>query len=127
MEYIQTTLAEVRPQRDAMLAWIYEERREYGRTRGLESYRLVAAFVDALECVVARDCKGARRAFARWELFAERLLDKQLFDDSHNTVAVSMSTGETRRGVDGCTFTLGEMVREHRAILVDAMDMCADA
>ena len=112
-------LDELRTQRDAMLRYM-EAHKVNGRLPGLLSYRLMHSLVECLEACERGDAQAARRSFQRWETLANQMLEAQLFAEpwAH---AVSMSTGDTANGVDGCTVHMSEMIKQQREVLVAGM------
>ena len=84
----------------------------HGRMPGMTSYRLMHAFVETLEAYHDRNLQAARASTARWQAIATQMLDAQLFGET-STVAISISApGHAVHGTDGCTFHLGEMIKQ---------------
>jgi hypothetical protein len=125
MEELRSVLDEVRPQRDQMLQYLRTNLKNHGRMP-VDSYRLVHAFIETLEALESRDLPAARMTMKRWEAIANAMLDRQLFSDAPNTVAISMSNPEqTISGADGATLQLSQMIRHHRAILLEGVELLA--
>ena len=107
-------LDEMRACRSRMLAYMQEEHRVHGRMPGMASYRLMHAFVETLEAYHDRNLPVAHTSTAKWQAIANQMLDAQLFGDT-STVAISISApGHAVHGTDGCTFHLGEMIKQQK-------------
>ena len=111
-------LNNIRSQREQMLAYMQTHMKAHGRMP-VDSYCLVHAFVEVLEAI--QNQAPTSLLLKRWEAVANKMLDIQLFGDSPNTVAVSISNPAYVEGVDGCTLKLSEMISNQREVLLDAL------
>ena len=112
-------LNEIRSQRTRMLTYMQTHMKAHGRMP-VDSYRLVHVFVEVLEAVQQKAPTNA--LLKRWEAIANKMLDNQLFGDSPNTTAISLShPGVCVEGVDGTTLKLSEMIHNQRAMLMEAL------
>lgn len=113
---METLIDDVRAQRQEMLRYMVAHRHPTSGLPGMHSYRLVCAFIETLEHLQAGNVPGARRSISQWEAWATKLLDAQLFSAAPNNHAISMGEAALH-GADGCTYRLGEMLREQRAVM----------
>ena len=104
-----------------MLAYMQAEAKKDGTLPGMTSYRLMCAFVEAMEALHAGDTPSARQHHARWRAIANQLLERQLFDDEPLRHAVSMSTpGLTVNGADGVAMHMARMIQDQQDVMVEA-------